>query len=78
MSRVPSPSLPDPTGFSSAPGVLSALGTFRDMSGIKELGPYLETLSNNATQLRAIPIDMFTQMYATSDIPAVRLREVTT
>jgi hypothetical protein len=44
MSRVPSPSLPDPTGFSSAPGVLSALGTFRDMSAIKELRPYLETL----------------------------------
>jgi hypothetical protein len=44
-------SLPDPTGFSAASGVLSALGPFRDMSGIKELGSYLETLSNNATQL---------------------------
>lgn len=44
-------SLPDPTGFSSASGVLSALGPFRDMSGIKELGPYLTALSNNATQL---------------------------
>ena len=41
--------LPDPTGFTAAAGVLSALGPFRDMSGIKELGSYLETLSNNAT-----------------------------
>jgi hypothetical protein len=44
-------SLPDPTGFTAASGVLSALGSFRDMSGIKELGSYLEKLSNNATQL---------------------------
>ena len=44
-------SLPDPTGLTSAAGVLSALGPFRDMSGIKELGSYLETLSNNATTL---------------------------
>jgi hypothetical protein len=45
--------LPDPTGLNAAAGVMSALGPFRDMSGIKELGPYLETLSNNATQLAA-------------------------
>jgi hypothetical protein len=44
-------SLPDPGGFNAASGVLAALGPFRDMSGIKELGPYLTTLSNNATQL---------------------------
>ena len=44
-------SLPDPSGFGAASGVLSALGPFRDMSGIKELGPYLTALSNNATQL---------------------------
>lgn len=30
------------------------------------------------TQLRAIPIDMFTQMYGAADAPALRLREVTT
>jgi len=44
-------SLPDPSGFNAASGVLAALGPFRDMSGIKELGPYLTALSNNATQL---------------------------
>jgi hypothetical protein len=44
-------SLPDPTGLNAATGVLSALGPFRDMSGIKELGSFLQTLSNNATQL---------------------------
>jgi hypothetical protein len=43
--------LPDPTGLSTVTGVLSALGPFRDMSGIKELGSLLQTLSNNATQL---------------------------
>jgi hypothetical protein len=43
--------LPDPTGLNAAAGVLSSLGAFRDMSGLKELGPYLQTLSNNATQL---------------------------
>ena len=46
-------SLPDPTGLNAAAGVLSALGPFRDMSGIKELGSFLQTLSNNATQLAA-------------------------
>lgn len=45
--------LPDPAGLGAAAGVLSALGPFRDMSGIKELGPLLQTLSNNATQLAA-------------------------
>lgn len=44
-------SLPDPTGMTAGAGVMSALGPFRDMSGIKELGSYLQTLSNNATQL---------------------------
>ncbi|WP_404512619.1 hypothetical protein [Bacillus sp. RC242] len=44
-------SLPDPMGLATAGNVLSALGPFRDMSGIKELGTYLQTLSNNATQL---------------------------
>lgn len=44
-------SLPDPTGLNAAAGVTSALGPFRDMSGMKELGPFLQTLSNNATQL---------------------------
>ena len=43
--------LPDPTGLNAAAGVVSALGPFRDMSGMKELGPLLQTLSNNATQL---------------------------
>ncbi|MES5896732.1 hypothetical protein [Bacillus cereus group sp. RP43] len=43
--------LPDPTGLSVAGGVLSSLGPFRDMSGIKELGTYLQNLSNNANQL---------------------------
>ena len=44
-------SLPDPSGFGAASGILSALGPFRDMSGIKELAPFLQNLSNNATQL---------------------------
>lgn len=43
--------LPEPSGFAAASGVLAALGPFRDMSGIKELGPLLQTLSNNATSL---------------------------
>jgi hypothetical protein len=47
------PALPDPTGFGAAGGILSALGPFRDMSGMKELGSFLQTLSNNATQLAA-------------------------
>ena len=44
-------SLPDPAGMNAAASVMSALGAFRDMSGIKELGTFLQTLSNNATQL---------------------------
>ncbi|HEX5295575.1 MAG TPA: hypothetical protein VFW50_01080 [Streptosporangiaceae bacterium] len=43
--------LPDPTGLAAAAGVMSALGPFRDMSGMQQLGAYLQTLSNNATQL---------------------------
>ncbi len=43
--------LPDPTGLGGAFGVLSALGPFKDLSGQKELGSLLQTLSNNATSL---------------------------
>ena len=43
--------LPDPTGMNAGAAVMAALGPFRDMSGMKELGPFLQTLSNNATQL---------------------------
>lgn len=43
--------LPDPTGLGAASNVMSALGQFRDMSGIKDLAPFLQTLSNNAAQL---------------------------
>lgn len=42
---------PDPAGFSTAGSVLSSLGQFRDMSGMSQLGAYLQTLSNNATSL---------------------------
>ena len=44
-------SVPDPMGLTSAAGVLSSLGPFRDMSGIQQLAQFLQTLSNNATQL---------------------------
>jgi hypothetical protein len=44
-------SLPDPTGLTAASGLLSSLGPFRDMSGIQQLAQFLQTLSNNATQL---------------------------
>ena len=46
-------SLPDPTGLNAAAGVMSALGPFRDMSGMQQLAQFLQTLSNNATQLAA-------------------------
>lgn len=42
---------PDPTGFGAAGGVLAALGAFKDMSGMQQLGPYLQALANNASQL---------------------------
>ncbi|TAE23659.1 MAG: hypothetical protein EAZ91_21680 [Cytophagales bacterium] len=45
--------LPDPTGLSGAFGLMSAMGPFRDMSGMNQLGPFLQNLSNNATQLAA-------------------------
>jgi hypothetical protein len=44
-------SLPEPTGLAAAAGLLSALGPFRDMSGMQQLAQFLQTLSNNATQL---------------------------
>ena len=44
-------SLPDPTGMTAAAGLLSSLGPFRDMSGMQQLAQFLQTLSNNATQL---------------------------
>jgi hypothetical protein len=34
--------LPDPTGLAAGASVLGALGPFRDMSGMKELGAYLQ------------------------------------
>jgi hypothetical protein len=46
-------SLPDPTGLSAGLNLLGSLGAFRDMSTAKEVGPLLQTLSNNATQLAA-------------------------
>jgi len=52
MVNIVSPTVaPDPTGFATAAGVLQALGPFKDMSGMQQLAHYLETLSNNATQL---------------------------
>lgn len=41
---------PDPSGLAAAGGVLGALGAFKDMSGMQQLGPYLQTLANNASQ----------------------------
>ncbi len=68
-------SLPDPTGLASAASVMSALGQFRDMSGMKELGPFLQTLSNNATQLasqgmkNAQTTGLMNQIRAAKEIP---------
>jgi hypothetical protein len=68
-------SLPDPTGMMAAASVMSALGAFRDMSGLKELGPFLQTLSNNATQLAsqgmkgAQTADLISQIRASKEIP---------
>ena len=50
--------LPDPTGLSGAFGLLSALGPFKDITGQKELGALLTTLSNNATSLAAKGMDV--------------------
>jgi hypothetical protein len=44
-------SLPDPTGFATVGSILSALGPFRDATGIKELGSFLQGLSSQSTQL---------------------------
>jgi len=49
--------LPDPKGLSSAAGVISALGAFRDMSGMKGLTEFMKTLSDNASALAALGLE---------------------
>jgi hypothetical protein len=46
--------LPDPKGLSSAADVISALGAFRDMSGMRGLTEFMKTLSDNASALAAL------------------------
>ncbi|WP_040950551.1 hypothetical protein [Gorillibacterium massiliense] len=51
------PSVPDPTGLSSAMNVLATSNLFRDMSGINQVTDLLKKLSDNSVAIANSPVD---------------------
>ena len=58
---------PAPTGLSVAGNLLGSLGAFRDMSGMAQLGSFLENLANNTTSMTNKALEAVTSGRATMD-----------